>query len=68
MLEVFREENNPDSIHETKRKEKTRSEGLMLRKVGKGERFNWLMYLQEVVETKKGWLFEGCEIRVVEIV
>jgi hypothetical protein len=68
LLEVVREGNNPDSSDESESEEETRSEGLMLRKVGKGERYSRLGYFKEVEETRRGWLFEGCEMRVVEIV
>ena len=68
MLELVRDGNNPDSSDEIEGEEETRSEGLMLKKVGEGERYSRLGHFQEVDEMKRGWLSEGCEMRVVEIV
>ena len=65
LLEVIREKNNPDSSDESESGEETRSEGMTLKKVGKGERYSRLGHFQEVDETKRGWLFEGCEMKVV---
>ena len=52
----------------SKRAELTHSEGLMLRKIGKEESYSRLGYFREIDETRKGWLFEGCAKRRVEIV